>query len=93
MVKYLRQTRRGGADEACSHDREAACSRQRGGAPRAVVATRMIGAPLGNLAMDRFIGQSTAEAFIDKFGRAIGADVTQSRHTARVMAATAAEEA
>ena len=60
---------------------------------RAVVATRMIGAPLGNLAMDRFIGQSTAEAFIDKFGRAIGADVTQSRHTARVMAATAAEEA
>jgi hypothetical protein len=53
----------------------------------------MIGAPLGNLAMDRFIGQSTAEAFIDKFGRAIGADVTQSRHTARVMAATAAEEA
>ena len=60
--------------------------------PRAVVATRMIGAPLGNLVMDRFIGQSTAEAFIDKFGRAIGADVTQSRHTARVMAATAAEE-
>jgi hypothetical protein len=60
---------------------------------RAVVATRMIGAPLGNLAMGRFIGQSTAEAFIDKFGRAIGADVTQSRHTARVMAATAAEEA
>ena len=60
---------------------------------RAVVATRMIGAPLGNLAMDRFIGQSTAEAFIDKFGRAIGADVTQRRHTARVMAATAAEEA
>jgi len=60
---------------------------------RAVVATRMIGAPLGNLAMDRFIGQSTAEAFIDKFGRAIGADVTQSRHTARLMAATAAEEA
>lgn len=39
---------------------------------RAVVATRMIGAPLGNLAMDRFTGQSTAEAFIDKFGRAIG---------------------
>ena len=60
---------------------------------RAVVATRMIGTPLGNLAMDCFIGQSTAEAFIDKFGRAIGADVTQSRHTARVMAVTAAEEA